>query len=257
MRSAEHPRDGARVRSADCVSIFTRTPSAAREVWDVAQGFDVDEPFSRRAPLDTSRAPSGLQNVLAQRGFRFGVPSGDHPCVEDTLFLAMVKRLTRLGGTCVGIDFAPFLQAGALLYGPWVAERFADLGDFLQLNVAEVNPVVCEIILGGAAYSAADLFRAQHRLQALRRQTATTFEAIDVLLVPTVPRHPTHAEVARDPLGVNAALGYYTTFANLLDLAAVALPAGMHADGLPFGVSLIGQAFSDAGLLSLAERLVN
>ena len=77
-----------------------------------------------------------------------------------------------------------------MLYGPWVAERFADLGDFLQLNVAEVNPVVFDIILGGAKYSAADLFRTQHQLQGLRRQVERTFEAIDVLVVPTTPAHP-------------------------------------------------------------------
>src|SRR5262249_29790766 len=140
-------------------------------------------------------------------------------------------------------------------YGPWFAERFADLGDFLQLNVAEINPVVYDLIGGGAKYSAADLFRAQHRLQTLRRQVETSFESIDVLLTPTTPRHPTHAEVARDPVGVSASLGYYTTCVNLLDLAAVALPAGMQADGLPFGVSLVGPAFSDAALLALADRL--
>ena len=36
-----------------------------------------------------------------------------------------------LGGTCVTIDFAPFVDAGELLYdGPWVAERLAGLRDF-------------------------------------------------------------------------------------------------------------------------------
>jgi allophanate hydrolase len=48
-------------------------------------------------------------------------------------------------------------------------------------------------------------------------------------------------------------LGYYTNFVNLLDLAAVAVPAGYRANGLPFGVSVIGPAFSDAALLGLAD----
>ena len=46
-------------------------------------------------------------------------------------------------------------------------------------------------------------------------------------------------------------LGYYTNFVNLMDLAAVAVPAGFRPDGLPFGVSLIGRAFSDAALMAL------
>ena len=190
----------------------------------------------------------------AEAAFRFGVPSGDHAGLDDPLFTEAIERLRGLGGTCQRIDFTPFVQAGGLLYGAWVAERFADLGDFLQLNVAEINPVVYDIILGGAKYSAADLFRAQHQLQALRRQVAGTFEAIDVLLVPTAPVHPTHEDVARDPVGVNAGLGYYTTFCNLLDLCAVAIPGGVRPNGLPFGVQVVAPAFSDAGLLSLCER---
>ena len=42
---------------------------------------------------------------------------------------------------------------------------------------------------------------------------------------------------------------------NLLDLAAVAVPAGFRADGLPFGVTLFGPAFSDGRLAALAGRL--
>jgi len=53
---------------------------------------------------------------------------------------------------------------------------------------------------------------------------------------------------------LNTNLGYYTNFVNLLDLAAVAVPAGVRASGLPFGVSLIGPAFSEQALLCLADR---
>ena len=42
---------------------------------------------------------------------------------------------------------------------------------------------------------------------------------------------------------------------NLLDLAAVAVPAGFRADGLPFGVTLFGPAFSDDRLALFADRL--
>ena len=40
---------------------------------------------------------------------------------------------------------------------------------------------------------------------------------------------------------------------NLLDLAAIALPAGFQRDGLPFGVTFIAPAFNDEVLCSLGE----
>ena len=69
------------------------------------------------------------------------------------------------------------------------------------------------------------------------------------------PAHPnTLAEIEADPVALNSTLGTYTNFINLLDLAAIAVPAGMRPDGLPFGVSLIAPAFTDTALLTLADR---
>jgi allophanate hydrolase len=61
--------------------------------------------------------------------------------------------------------------------------------------------------------------------------------------------------VESEPIRLNSNLGYYTNFVNLLDLAAVAVPAGFRGDGLPFGVTLVGRAGTDARLLALADRL--
>jgi allophanate hydrolase len=92
-------------------------------------------------------------------------------------------------------------------------------------------------------------------LEALRIETKPVWDAIDVLVLPTAPRTYTHAEIAAAPIERNSHLGHYTNFVNLLDLAAIAVPVGMRADGLPFGVSLIGPAFSDGALVTLADRL--
>jgi allophanate hydrolase len=238
-------------RSLDCVSILTRSATTARDVFDVIRGYDAEDPYARRAvdPANTS--------TWLGRDVRFGVPHGDlgGRGINDPPFRRAVERLTQLGGTRVEVDFGPFRQAGDLLYGPWVAERFADLGDFIQNHPDDVISVVRDIILESHRYSAADLFAAQHRLQAVRREVEATFQSIDVLVVPTVLRHPTHAEIAADPVGGNAALGYYTTFVNLLDLAAIAVPGGLRTGGLPFGISLIAPALSDDALLDLAERV--
>jgi allophanate hydrolase len=73
-------------------------------------------------------------------------------------------------------------------------------------------------------------------------------------VLPTAPGHPTLAEVAADPLGANARLGRFTNSTNLFDQAAVAVPAG-EVNGLPFGVMLIGPAFTDERLARIAALL--
>jgi len=91
-----------------------------------------------------------------------------------------------------------------------------------------------------------------HRLAELRRETEAAWERIAALILPTAPEHPTHIEVAADPVGVNALLGTFTNFVNLFDLAAVAVRAPARDDGLPFGITLMAPAWSDGALLRLA-----
>jgi len=70
-------------------------------------------------------------------------------------------------------------------------------------------------------------------------------------------RPGTHYRIAdeqADPIRLNSTLGRYTNFVNLMDLAAVAVPAGFTPEGLPFGITLIAPAWSDADLLALAAR---
>ena len=74
---------------------------------------------------------------------------------------------------------------------------------------------------------------------------------------PPCARHPRVEDVLRDPVGPNAELGTYTNFVNLLDLCAVAAPAGNRANGLPFGVSLVAPAQSDHVVLALAAQLLH
>ena len=241
-------------RSLDCVSIFAGTTADAEQVWRLAQAFDPVDPFSRTAEPGDGAAP------WLPGPFRFGVPRdedlnffGDPD--SPALYKAAIARLEAVGGTSVPIDFAPFREAAALLYsGPWVAERYAAVGEFADAHPDAMHPVVGQIIRGAASKTAAGAYRGLYRLEELKKAAAAQWEGIDILLLPTAGTIYTKAAVEADPIQLNTNLGYYTNFVNLMDLAAVAVPAGFRRDGLPFGVSLIGPAFSDAALLVLASR---
>jgi allophanate hydrolase len=216
-------------RSLDCVSIFAKTCRDALSILEI-----IGEEKER---------------ISFPLAVRFAVPRllefhGDRAYAE--LFAKALSRFDNV----VEIDFAPFLEVQKLLYGPWVAERLADLEDHLP----DMLPVTRQVIEAGKRYSAAELFRAQHRLAELKGQCWKDF---DVLIVPGAPTIYRIAEIEADPIELNARLGRYTNFVNLLDLAAVSVPAGFRPDGLPFGITLIGPAGSDASLAALGAKFNN
>jgi allophanate hydrolase len=241
-------------RSLDCVSVFSATARDAHLVWSVAQGSDPTDPYSRKFTAGAGAAP------WLGSDFRFGVPEdsqlkffGD----DETpgLYRKAIKDLQSLGGSPVTIEFDIFREAAELLYsGPWVAERFAAVGAFLQMESEGVNEVVRNIILSAVKYSASDAYRSAYKLESLKQRAEEQWARMDVLLLPTAGTIYRLEAVLADPVRLNSNLGYYTNFVNLMDLSALAMPAGFRSDGLPFGVSLIGPAFSDEALLHLATR---
>jgi allophanate hydrolase len=246
-------------RTLDCISIFAETCADAARVFQVARGLDAADAYSRVPAPGQGAAPWSIANAAS--AFRFGLPTaasmqwfGDAAAREK--FDAAVEVLAALGGEPVDFDYQPFRKTASLLYsGPWVAERLAALKDFVEQHPHDLDPTVGGIIAGASRYSAVDAFDAYYALESLRRETASVLEQVDFLLLPTAPTHYTIAQVQQSPVELNSNLGLYTNFVNLLDLAAIAVPAGFKPNGLPFGVSLIGKAFTDDGLLQVADRL--
>jgi allophanate hydrolase len=266
-------------RSLDCVSIFALTAEDAARVLAVAEAYDAEDPYSRAvadvpavsragAPDATSErrsAPTQLASAAAGHGIdgthRIGVPRADQleffgDAEYARLFIEARQRLVSFGGRVVEIDFAPFRAIARLLYeGPWIAERYAAVGDFIERHGDAVDPIVRQLICAGGRISASEAFKGQHQFQALQRAAEAAWRHVDVMLTPTTGTIYRIAQIETDPIRLNANLGFYTNFVNFLGLAAVAVPAGFRRDGMPFGVTLVGRSWTDFDLLALAARL--
>lgn len=240
-------------RTLDAVSIFALTATDAAAALAIAQGYDALDPFSR--PAEPARRQLGRMAPL-----RIGVPKqADREFFGNdayrAAFEAALEAVQRMHAEIVPIDFAPFAEVARLLYeGPWVAERYEAIRGFITTQPDALHPVTRTITLSGARPLAADAFAAHYRLKALKRTTDAVWSDIDLLLVPTAPTHPTIEAMLAEPIVRNSELGYYTNFVNLLDYAAIAMPATLLAHGLPFGITAIAPAHSDEPLLEWAAR---
>ncbi|NVZ23991.1 allophanate hydrolase [Pseudomonas gingeri] len=241
-------------RTLDCVTTFTATAAEASRLLALTAQADPEDDYSRANPAWNDGLAFG-----AVRPFRFGLPRPQDleffGCDEGPgLFAAAVERLQALGGEAVSLDLSPFLEAARLLYeGPWVAERYSVVGELAQTRPEAVLPVIHAVLAKAPQVSGVQTFRAQYRLQALKAECDRLMAGLDCVLTPTIGRPVTLAELAEEPVLRNAELGYYTNFMNLLDYAAVAVPSGFMDNGLPWGVTLFGRAFTDQYLLSLAN----
>jgi allophanate hydrolase len=237
-------------RSVDCISVFALTVEDAECVAGIAEGYDAEDAYSRKNPAS---AP-----VAFSAGFRIAVPDnleffGDTQ--NQAVYEQALLTLSKMGAEISRIDFAPFKAlAEQLYYGPWVAERTVALEPMLASNPDAINPVVRGIVENGLGYSACDAYKAEYLRASLSRQINDALAGFDALVVPTSATIRTLAEMAEEPIKYNSQFGFYTNFTNLADLSALALPAGLRADGLPAGITLIAPAWHDTALASFGKR---
>jgi len=237
-------------RTLDCVTVFTDDTTDARLIDGVVAGFDAADAWSKPlADRPIARKTIGVPR-RDQRVF-FGDPESEY------LYDRALARLSELGDI-VEIDYAPLQEAAQLLYsGPWVAERTAAMESILASNPQAIDPTVREIVSVGLETRAVDLFNGIYRLAELKRHADTLWESIDLMAFPTTGTTYRVAELAAAPIALNSALGFYTNFVNLLDMAALAVPAGTRANATGFGITLIGPADTDRALLDVADAYLS
>lgn len=241
--------------SLDCVTVFTNTLEDAMTVDGVARGYDEGCPYSKKyaapqgaalpAAICIPDAEPEFYGEFAQR-YREGWGAS----------LERIRRLASKAGVEVRtMDCSYLNEAASVLYdGPWVAERWADLGGFVEAHPGEVFPVTEKILRSGArdGLSAESLFNAMHFLQECRHRVYAELDDA-VLVMPTCGGTFTRAQVDADPIAANSKMGLYTNHCNLCDLAALAIPGDDSCPGLPFGITAFARADSQRLLEGFAR----
>lgn len=256
-------------RSWDTATIFARDLATAELAMGIMAG------HCRTWPTDVKVAAPSTPRVA----YPAALPALPAPWAAE--FQAQVERLRSTGVVAEPIDLDVFLQAARLLYdGGLVAERYAAVGSFIDSATlggvgasdgagqsggvpAALDPTVAGIISAAGQVPAHRYVADTAALEQLKRQAMERLDGFDALVVPTAPFHPTLAEVAADPVGVNSRMGTYTNFCNLFDLSAVAVPAGTvtETDGVEtgstsqFGLTVVARTFEDGVAADIARRI--
>jgi allophanate hydrolase len=238
-------------RSLDCVTVFAKELGSIKTVFDVINIYDENDIYSR---------VYNSKNKKIQTSFSFAVPQKNQlEFFEDIeakeLFSETIKKLESIGGKAFEIDFEPFKQSANLLYsGPWVAERYIAIKELITKTPEVLNETIKTIISSGEKKDAINYFESEYILKTNRKKVDKLFEEFDFILTPTTGTIYKISEVNDNPIELNTNLGYYTNFMNLLDLSAIALPAGFRKNGLPFGVTIIADNFEEEKLLDISNR---
>ncbi|MWC30156.1 allophanate hydrolase [Paenibacillus sp. MMS18-CY102] len=237
--------------SLDCVTVFAADLTDAYTVDAVARGVHAADPWSRSIPAPQPALPARI--VLPDQTPSF---YGPYAAEYEAAWHAAVAQFAALGITVEFVDTELFSAAAALLYeGPWVAERWAGLGGFIEAHPDTAFAVTERILRSGAAeqHTAASLFQAMHQLQRYRKQACELLQGA-VLVLPTAGGTWTRDQVRDNPVETNRDMGRYTNHCNLLDLCAVAVPAGIALADTPFGITLFGLAGEENYVRGVAER---
>ena len=267
--------------SLDQLGIFGRTTKDAAEVLSVVAGRDQNDSTSADVPVPDYVAE--LEKDI--KGKKIGVPRGlfgeglndeVRGAVEDAL-----ENYRKLGAEIVDVEL-PHSQYGiAVYYILATAEASSNLARFDGVRYgfrAEGAHALREmynktreegfgaevkrrIMLGtyvlSSGYYDAYYAKAQKVRTLLRQDYQKAFAVCDAILTPTSPTVAfKFGEKANDPLSMYLS-DVYTVSANLASIPGINVPCGLSAEGLPIGLQLVGNNWSEPVLLNLANVYEN
>ncbi|ERS95458.1 allophanate hydrolase [Sporothrix schenckii 1099-18] len=270
-------------RSIDTATILAQSVADARRIWHIVDQYDDQDIFAK----DPQSLPLTLADYrgIQKAGFTCAVPPNSALAVAScspayqAAFTAALQVVRRIGGrlrTLSDTAYQPFMTATDLLYnGTLVNERIACMGvDFVRDHITNFHPTTKtlfeqvlerdskpwdvygdQLVQATATQQAGRLLSGgQGSLGGVGAGSGGESSVVDVLVVPTAPFHPTIAEMQADPIALNAKLGVFTHFGNVLDLCAMSVNAGFVEDGMPFGVCFVCARGMDGRLFDIASE---
>ncbi len=137
------------------------------------------------------------------------------------------------------------------------AESYAYHCEFVRQSPELYQPETLRRIRTGEGISPEDAARCKRELQEARKQIASVFNDVDLLITPTTPTPaPVISELKANPDLLRPrelVLLRNTRPMNVWGLPAISVPCGFTQSGLPIGLQIIGSHWGEAKVLQLAH----
>lgn len=267
--------------SFDQIGPITKSVEDAALVLQIIAGFDPLDATSSKNNVPTFSdfsAASGAKKI----GYITSCVENEGLDPEVRAHLANeMARLEALGHELVPIDFPYLDYLVPIYYLLTTAEASSNLARFDGIHFGYRSPnatdlesaykksrtegfgaeVKRRIILGtfvlSSGYYDAYYAKAQKARRLVKEKTLEALQNVDFLLTPTSPHtaFPLGQEL-KDPT-IMYLEDVFTVQANITGIPAIALPTGMHTNGMPFGIQLMGRPFEDAALLAFSREILN
>ncbi len=242
----------------DHVGLITRTIADCADLLGIVAGFDPCDPASSNHPVDNYAEHLGG----GIKGLRVGIPANFYYERTDPEILEAVERvkshLSEHGAQLRPVTFPDMEHSRTISLTVQMPEALSAHSAFLQERGELYGKDFRAGLALGQCLLAEHYVRARRFIEMYRQQTNALFEDVDVILTPATPEIAQKlgtVKTMRD--GVEEAIGNaitrFTTFFNMTGHPALTMPCGMHSDGLPVALQLVGRYFEESTILRVGH----
>ncbi len=265
--------------SFDQIGPITKTVEDAAALLEVIAGADDHDTTTSQKPIENYRAALGAKKTykIAYLNECLNAEGLDTEVKEKTL--AALDKLEKNGHTVTAVDF-PYLDfLVPTYYVLTTAEASSNLSRFDGVHFGYRSPnatdlestykksrsegfgkeVKRRIMLGtfvlSAGYYDAYYGKAQKVRNKIRQKTREILSGYDFIITPSTPGTAFEfGKNSADPIKMYLE-DIFTVQANIVGCPAISVPNGMHSNGLPIGLQIMGRDFEEGHLLNIAAQI--
>jgi len=264
--------------SFDIIGILSKSVEDAALLLEIMAGYDEMDSTSSNEPVLSYTELAGKHENLKIGMLNYSGDEGIDPEILQYIRSISIE-LKKLGHEVEEIDFPEMEYALPTYYILTTAEASSNLSryDGVRYGYRSTNghdlesmykksrsegfgeEVRRRILLGtfvlSANYYDAYYTKAQKVRRLLQDKTRNLFDKYDFVILPTTPTPPFKFGENATPLQMFLA-DLFTVLASVAGIPAISLPLGKTSEGLPIGVQVMSDAFTEDKLLSFSDYLM-